>query len=158
MNSELVSGQSRPRVYWTNIPYTRIKDKEIMLGDVVLGAICGTNTHGKLIPKHLRVEGGPKYKHRGWEDSIKNKACCLVRGRGHYRNIQGEVKGYTPEDAEGLQNVPKGYTGVPGVSNTARHEALGNGWTVDVLVEAFFKNLPWATKVGNEVINKLTVK
>ena len=158
INSDLVSGQNRPRVYWTNIPYTPIEDKEIMLGDVVLGAICGTNTHGEPIGPNPLRPGKFLYKHNGYIDSVKNKGCCLVRGRGHYRNIQGEVKGYTPEDAEGLQNVTKGYTNVPGVCNTARHEVLGNGMTVDVLVEAFFKNLPWATKVDTEIVNKLTVK
>jgi site-specific DNA-cytosine methylase len=147
INSSLVSGQNRPRVYWTNIPYTPIVDKGILLGDQVLGAICGTNKHGKLIPEYLRTPGGSKWKHNGWEDMIQYKACCLVTSRGHYRNIQGKVMGYTPEDAEALQTLPKGYSNVPGVSNTARHQALGNGWTVDVLVEAFFKNLPWASKL-----------
>ena len=160
INSDLVSGQNRPRVYWTNIPYTPIEDHEIMLSDVILGAKCGTNKHGKLVPDHLRVSNLKgkivKYKNIGWEDSIRDKGCCLVTSRGHYRNIQGEVIGYTPENAEALQTVPKGYTDVPGVSNTSRYEVLGNGWTVDVLVEAFFKNLPWVVKsnisIGNKVI------
>ena len=151
INSSLVSGQNRPRLYWTNIPYTPIKDKEIFLGDQVLGAICGTNTHGKLVPEHLRTRNTKgklvKYKHIGWEDSIQNKACCLVTKRGHYRNIQGIVKGYTPEDAEALQRLPNGYTAVDGISNSERHKVIGNGWTVDVLVEAFFKNLPWASEL-----------
>jgi len=161
INSDLVSGQNRPRIYLTNIPYTPIKDKGIMLSDVVLGAKCGTNTHGKLIPEYLRVRNSKgkivKYKHDGWKDSIRDKGCCLVRSRGHYRNIQGEVIGYTPENAEALQTVPKGYTNVPGVSNTSRHEVLGNGWTVDVLVEAFFKNLPWATKLRVSIVNKVII-
>jgi len=60
INSSLVSGQNRPRTYWTNIPYTPITDKEIMLSDQVLGAKCGTNKHGKLVPnisELLGVEG-----------------------------------------------------------------------------------------------------
>lgn len=146
INSDLVSGQNRPRVYWTNIPYTEITDKKIMLSETVLGAKCGTNKHGDLIPQYLRTPGGPKWENKGWEDCSRDKGYCLVRSRGHYRNIQGEVVGYTPEDAEALQRIPKGYTNVPGISNTSRHECLGNAWTVDVLVEAFFKNLPWATK------------
>jgi len=147
INSSLASAQNRPRVYWTNIPYTPIEDKGILLSDVVLGAKCGTNTHGKRIPEYLRTPGGPKWRHNGWEDNKKDLAYCLTRSRGHYRNIQGVVKGFTPEDSEVLQNVPKGYTNIPGVCNTKRIEALGNGWTVDVLVEAFYKNLPWASKL-----------
>jgi len=44
----------------------------------------------------------------------------------------------TPEGAEILQTVPIGYTA--GFSKTQRFNALGNGWTVDVIVE-FFKHL-----------------
>jgi DNA (cytosine-5)-methyltransferase 3A len=147
INSSLVSGQNRPRIFLTNIPYTPIKDKEIMLGDDVPGAICGTNTHGKSIGPNPSKPGKFLYKHNGWEDMTQHKGCCLVTSRGHYRNIQGKVIGYTPENAEHLQRLPNGYTNVPGVSNTNRHKAIGNGWTVDILVEAFFKNLPWATKM-----------
>jgi DNA (cytosine-5)-methyltransferase 3A len=158
INSSVTSAQSRPRVYWTNIPYTPIEDKQIMLSDVVLGAVCGTNKHGKLVPEHLRVVNSKgklvKWKNIGWEDNSEDKGYCLVRNKGHYRNIQGQVMGYTPENSEALQNVPNGYTNVPGVSNSARHEALGNGWTVDVLVEAFFKNLPWASKLKVESTGK----
>jgi site-specific DNA-cytosine methylase len=147
INSSLVSGQNRPRVYWTNIPYTPIEDRHIMLSDVILGAKCGTNKHGRRIPEHLRIPGGIKWKGIGWEDNTKDKGYCLTQNRGYYRNIMGEVMGYTPEDAEALQTITKGYTDVPGVCNTKRHEALGNGWTIDVLVLAFFKNLPWASEL-----------
>ena len=140
IDSSVASAQHRERLYWTNIPYTPIEDKGIVLGDVVLGAICGAGKHGK------KVYGTNKWKVGKWEFNKENKGYCLVSTRGHYKNTQGEMKGYTPEDAEALQTLPKGYTDVPGISNTARHEAIGLGWTVDVLTEAFFKNLPWATK------------
>ena len=39
----------------------------------------------------------------------------------------------TPTECERLQTVPEGYT--EGVSNTQRYKMLGNGWTVDVIVE-----------------------
>ena len=147
INSSVASGQSRPRLYWTNIPYTPIEDHGILLGDVVLGGLTGAGKHGKLIPEHLRIPGGHKWKNNGWEFNPDNKAYCLVTSRGKYKNIQGLVVGYTPEDAEALQTLPIGYTNVPGISNTERFKAIGNGWTVDVLVEAFFKNLPWASEL-----------
>jgi len=143
INSSVVSGQERIRMYWTNIPYTPIEDKGILLGDQVLGGVCGAGKHGK--PNNTGI--GVNWPQGNWEFNPRNKAYCLVTSRGHYKNIQGEVVKYTPEDAEALQTVPKGYTNVPGVCMTKRFHALGNGWTVDVLVEAFFKNLPWATKL-----------
>ena len=149
IDSSVVSGQRRPRLYWTNIPYTPIEDKGILLGDVIHGAVTGAGKHGKRIPEHLRTPGGYNWKNNGWEFNPDNKAYCMGTSRGHYRNTMGEVIGYTPEDAEALQTVPKGYTNVPGVADYKRFEALGNGWTVDVLVEAFFKNLPWASNINN---------
>jgi site-specific DNA-cytosine methylase len=161
INSSLVSSQNRARVYWTDIPYTPIEDKGIMLSDQVLGAICGTNKHGKLVPEHLRVPGHEgklvKYKANGWVDMVGAKGCCLVTSRGHYRNIQGKVMGYTPEDAEGLQTLPLGYTDVPSVCNTDRHRSIGNAWTVDILVEAFFKNLPWASELKVQPKDKFLI-
>lgn len=147
INSEVVSGQWRPRVYWTNIPYTKIKDHGILLGDQVLGAITGTGKHGHLNPYYKIIPGEKKWKNIGWQDNPYNKSCCLVRTAGHYRNSQGDVIQLTPENCEVLQTLPIGYTGVTGLCKTKRIEAIGNAWTVDVLVEAFFKNLPWATKM-----------
>ena len=38
---------------------------------------------------------------------------------------------------ERLQTLPDGYTDVEGVSNQMRYEAIGNGWTVDVIAHIF---------------------
>jgi len=45
--------------------------------------------------------------------------------REHWRML-------TPKECERLQTLPDDYT--LGVSNTQRYKALGNGWTVDVIV------------------------
>lgn len=147
INSSLVSAQNRPRLYWTNIPYTLIEDLGILLSDVIPGAITGASKHGKLNPYFGIVEGEKKWKNIGWEFNPDFKSRCLVRSVGHYANIQGRVVTYTPEDCEALQTFDRGYTNVPGVSDMERVKALGDSWTVDVLVNAFFKNLPWATKM-----------
>jgi site-specific DNA-cytosine methylase len=47
----------------------------------------------------------------------------------------------TPVECERIQTLPDNYT--HGISNSARYKALGNGWTVDVVVH-IFQNL-----VGN---------
>ena len=45
----------------------------------------------------------------------------------------------TPLECERLQTVPDNYTAT--VSDSQRYKMLGNGWTVDVIAEAFFKHL-----------------
>ena len=42
-----------------------------------------------------------------------------------------------PVEIERLQTLPDNYTKVDGVSKTARFEAIGNGWTVDVIAHIF---------------------
>jgi len=142
INSKVASGQSRPRLYWTNIPYTPIVDKKILMGDVILGAIAGAQRHGEKNKTGIGInwpQGDLKYQ-------PNKKSFCVVTGGGQYKNIQGEIKRLTAEDCEVLQTLDKGYTGVTGLCKTRRVVTLGNAWTVDVLVEAFFKNLPWASE------------
>lgn len=155
INSMVASGQSRPRLYWSVIPYTPIEDKEIVLGDVVLGAVTGADTHGEKNKTGIGVnwpQGDFKYQ-------PNYKSYCIVTGGGRYKNTQGEIKRFSAEDCEALQTLPKGYTGVTGLPKTRRIVTLGNAWTVDVLVEAFFKNLPWASdQKFNPCINKKICK
>lgn len=153
INSSVISAQNRPRLYWTNIPYTPIEDRGIVLGDVIPGAITGASKHGKLNPDY-GCYGETKWKNTGWKYNPDNKSRCVVRTRGHYKNTQGVVIPLTPENCEALQTIPLGYTAVNGLSDTKRIEALGNAWTVDVLVEAFFKNLPWASNLKVEARQK----
>ena len=49
----------------------------------------------------------------------------LISNKPTYRKL-------TPLECERLQTLPDNYT--EGVSNTQRYKALGNGWTVDVIV------------------------
>lgn len=43
----------------------------------------------------------------------------------------GRPRKLTPLEYERLQTVPDNYTNY--VSNTARYNMLGNGWTIDVI-------------------------
>jgi DNA (cytosine-5)-methyltransferase 3A len=152
INSSLVSGQNRPRTYWTNIPYTPIKDHEILLSDVIQGAVTGASKHGARNPNYGVIPDETKWKSKDWKFNPNNKSRCLVRSTGHYLNIQGEIVKLTPENCEKLQTLPVGYTKVHGICNTDRIKALGDAWTVDVLVKAFFKNLPWALNYKDKPI------
>ena len=40
----------------------------------------------------------------------------------------------TIKECERLQTLPDNYTNVPGITKQQRYEAIGNGWTVDVIV------------------------
>ena len=44
---------------------------------------------------------------------------------------------FTPIEVERLQTVPDNYTLIDGIKRKERYEALGNGWTVDVIAHIF---------------------
>ena len=141
INSKLVSAQSRPRIYWTNIPLDVIEDKGITLNDV------------------LEDNADVKYK---ISDAKIDRVLNTKRGKGFFYNKQNEktvtlISGYykqptdgiyvdlgfkrrlTPTECEKLQTVPFNYTNC--VSDSQRYKMIGNGWTVDVIAH-IFKNIP----------------
>jgi len=65
--------------------------------------------------------------------NMKNKSNCLTAANYDYMRYEHPTyRKLTPIECERLQTLPDNYT--DGVSNTQRYKALGNGWTVDVIV------------------------
>lgn len=141
INSNLVSAQNRDRNYWTNLPLSHIEDKDITLNKVIRGAIAGVGIRGR------DYHGNKHYvKYRTVRKD--HKSNCIVTSpymTGLYVSRDGKDRMFTPEQMEMLQTLPIGYTDIPGITKTRRHELIGNAWTVDVLVY-FLENLPKALK------------
>jgi len=128
LNSSLVSAQSRARYYWVNWKIKTPVDRGILLRDVLEDA--------PTPPAGL---------------AIRDKSKCLrVGGRGSafgdrhewdipFKRVSGGVgthavtRRYSVTECERLQTLPDGYTA--GVSDTQRFKMLGNGWTVDMIIE-----------------------
>lgn len=147
INSQLVSAQNRQRLYWTNIDNVispeqkNITWKHIREHDVddrfyySEKALAWIKRHSERKNKKLRI----------WGDDEK----IQMIEASHYKNYSAQrffgiedTKGLryiTPLECERAQTLPDNYTDL--VSNTQRYKMTGNGWTVDVIVEAFFKHL-----------------
>jgi site-specific DNA-cytosine methylase len=122
INSSLVSAQNRSRFYWTDIPQKPIVDKDIQLRDIV-----GDFDNIKVYPRGANKGGFTKNK-------FKCPTITSSSWQNNFHLIQnGERRMFTVEECEILQTLPVGYT--EGVSKTQRYTALGNAWTVDVIVE-----------------------
>ena len=168
INSELVSAQSRERLFWTNIPITEPPtDKGILLKDII--------EIGEPIKDKSQTILATLYKENAKSMIKRNKAGLLVKmssenprikelsitksgiseiGTIHYPDTKSytitanhapkvltEIIGWrklTPKECERLQTVPDNYTDC--VSDTQRYKMLGNGWTVDVIAH-IFKNM-----------------
>lgn len=153
INSALLSGQKRQRLYWTNIPNIHQPvDRNISVGDVTGAKRIPDNIELLLANKSVNTKQNFSPESSTLKRMVKNlvspndKAKCLtasmwkgMSANGMTNIYDGEiVRQITPIECERLQTVPDGYTDC--VSNTQRYKMLGNGWTVDVIAH-ILKNL-----------------
>jgi site-specific DNA-cytosine methylase len=149
VNSNLVSAQDRVRYYWTNIKgFEQPKDKGLYLRDVLDLEVPDKYEITKRF--YAKKEGTLAFtKSRANLRREDQKSKTLLTG-GHGISNTGSTNVYisdnyirvpTPLECERLQTVPEGYTSVPGLIDSKRYHALGNGWTVDAICE-FFKHIP----------------
>ena len=146
INSSIVSAQNRKRNYWTNIVQSTwfLFDRHIHLGDVIPGAITGAGIRGVAQKNWSYDPSNPKNKkHRGKLTIRKDyKSNCITTnsgGNSKYLTQDGEILNLTPEQCEILQTVEPGFTDVPGVTKTQRYHMIGNGWTIEVIVNLLSK-------------------
>jgi DNA (cytosine-5)-methyltransferase 3A len=147
INSEIFSAQSRPRLYWTNIPLLELPTEKnsLVLGDILEPTVAEKYFykepfvfHGddKVVCATLAINGHDILKR---VNSTKHKCQTLTAvcgGNQQKKVIQdGRVRKLTPTEYERLQGVPEGHTAM--VSDGARYKALGNGWNVDTIAFLF---------------------
>ena len=140
INSSILSGQNRKRLYWTNIPDVRQK-LAITIFPIITGKSVLTDQTYEIATVRKGKNGGP----RQIVKPASIKLGCLTAS--YYKGVNsdgrpakskffgdyeaGKIEMLSPLECERLQTVPEGYT--EGVSKTQRYKALGNGFTVDVI-------------------------
>lgn len=152
INSDLVSAQSRERLYWTNIPnITQPADKNIYIDDII-----EKNVNHTYLPKtRLDYSNYDKTKvdktifkntptqignSRKFGNAVRSNGKAFTLRRINPNGIIDEnynIRKFTPIEVERLQTLPDNYTLIDGIKNKERYEACGNGWTVNVIVHIF---------------------
>ena len=155
INSKLVSAQSRPRLYWTNIPdVVEPDDKGISVQDILDEGYCPLPKSRCLLVSDSRPLTTPvKMYHRstlGFTTLIfkdrKHFEQCRDYYDEHYKglpakeiicdtNIFDGVRYPTKTERERLQTMPEGYCSM--ISDKEAADVLGDGWTVDVIAHIF---------------------
>jgi DNA (cytosine-5)-methyltransferase 3A len=144
IDSASFSAQSRPRLYWTNIPLGKIPgSSSLVLRDIMQPAneipskcwydhpledvdmskqICARMIH-KNHEIHKRV----------FNPSFKCHTLTTCGGGNTQKKVMqdGRARKLTALEYERLQTLPHNYTA--GISDSIRYTAIGNGWTVDVI-------------------------
>ena len=146
-NSNLVSAQSRPRLYWSNLEITLPKDKGIILDDV-LEPLEPLEPLKDYMTKEF--DGKSRLEKGIFNFYGDKKSKCITTGGGHGNKYiiklgeceevldsklseNGFYRKLLPLECERLQTLPDNYSDV--VSDTRRFHAIGNGFTVEVIVE-----------------------
>lgn len=143
INSALVSAQNRQRLYWTNIPNVCTPtDKGILLQDIIESGYVDREKSLCLARRYAGFSGTQSYLCRryfgksfgqavfeGSIDEIKEK----WKADPYFETTEKNIRQMTVKECERLQTLPDDYTEAEGVSTQMRYEAIGNGWTVDVI-------------------------
>lgn len=151
INSALVSAQRRKRLYWTNIPnITQPEDKGILLKDIFIPDESLIRHDERILKSAIATDNYVKYDLMGkghYSEPYRlyymdGKSPTIPKSRTETKcNILLDKNDFTtykvisPVEAERLQTLPDNYT--EGVPKTRRFEAIGNGWTVDVIAHIF---------------------
>lgn len=136
INSNLVSGQNRARLYWTNIPdIKQPKDKNILFKDI----ISKDRKWFNLLPWCFKTWGNTIKLNtlRTLED---DKSFCVTTSKTHSKNYylnkeRNKMTKLNADEVELLQTIPVGYTSI--LAETQRFKCIGNAWTVDVIAHIF---------------------
>lgn len=146
INSELVSYQKRPRVYWTNIPSVTVpEDRKINFQDYkdTDYEYCKQFKVNKT-PCRVRMwnDGNGRGDYIGGCNNVTNsdKVYCITRKQDRCPNsglieFEDFCRYLTRREIEQAQTLPIGYT--DSLSYNQMQDVCGDGWTVDVIAHIF---------------------
>jgi len=128
-NSSLVSAQNRNRLYWTNIPFKGLPvDRGITMENIV--AWSRSTRYPKNGPSYVES----RERKNGKSHTLTTGSNCSMFSSINYIDEPGQARRkLTVLECEKLQTLPVGYTAM--LSNRQAFKTIGNGWTVDVIVE-----------------------
>lgn len=143
INSNLVSFQNRPRIYWTNIHYEMPSDKHISFQDYKETNNLA-NYKLPLKPSYIRMwnngngknnitSGCTNITHADKINTVSTKQKrCPNAGLVEYEDF---CRTLTQNELEYAQTLPHGYT--RNFSYNQAQKLIGNGWTIDVVAHIF---------------------
>jgi len=140
INSDIVSKQSRKRLYWTNIPGV---SKPEIISENYFNKWLFQIGHGYISPsikfykKYPTVTAQPPAtKYRIITCEMNEDIAKSQTDFSKFKNNEYMLtRSATPEECEEFQTIPIGYTNK--LKKTKRYHVIGNGWTVDVISHIF---------------------
>tara|TARA_R110001632_G_scaffold229331_1_gene365358 strand:- start:48 stop:944 length:897 start_codon:yes stop_codon:yes gene_type:complete len=142
INSELVSYQKRPRIYWTNIPNVNVpEDRNINFQNFkeTNYDICKQYELTK-VPSHIKMWNNGMGRNSDQKIcaniTSQKKVYCLTRKQDRSPNsglieFDDWCRFLTRQELEQAQTIPVGYTNIASINQA--QDLLGDGWTIEVI-------------------------
>lgn len=144
INSNLVSGANRSRIYWTNIPnITQPKDRNILLKDIIENGFTDRDKANCVLTKGvpLTVNGVNRYLKKSLGNIIYNTKLFTEYNKDlklffleeyNDSDVVRDFRKPTVTELERLQTLPDGYVGEI-LKKTPSHHAIGNAFTLEII-------------------------
>jgi DNA (cytosine-5)-methyltransferase 3A len=167
INSNSFSAQNRPRLYWCNweisIPPV---ESEYTLRNVFDGSLKHREIHIKHPESVVKCKSYYQYDqnllghksqdHRYFDIDTKSNTLLLSSSSiPKVKADDGKIYLLTPQECAKLQTLDSNYIDVEGVSNQAKYQVLGNGWTVDVIAHIFTQIKPYHEQTRSQWLDDL---
>lgn len=143
INSSLVSAQHRKRLYWTNIPGAcEPQDMGITLQSILEHGTADRDKSLCICRRYAGFQGSQSYLCRRYFGKSMGQAVFegdrdaiykMWKANDRFESDDINIRPLTITEVERCQTLPDGYTNVEGIPLAARIEAVGNGWTVNVI-------------------------
>lgn len=159
INSNLVSAQNRDRFYVFNWEVEQPEDRGILLKYILESGTVDREKSLCVTRRYAGFSGSQSYLCRryfgksmgqavfeGDFDVIKN----MWKENPHFETEEKNIRQMTLRECERLQTLPDGYTDIDCIPTKNKYEAIGNGWTAEVVIHilnGILKNVPKDEKI-----------
>jgi len=134
INSKLLSGQLRDRLYWTNIPNVTIpKDKNIQLQSILTNGYTDREKSRAILVSESRPL---KDQYKMYRRYSKTGFTTIVFNDSNFDYTKG-IRYFNQQELEKLQTLPLNYTKILNRNKAAN--VIGDAWTVDVITHILKK-------------------
>lgn len=137
-----ISHIRRPRNYWTNIEFGPLESVDGSVHDLIDYGLTQENTPGwhRWYAKNRAEKLRKKFTHE-FSEKVESVGICQTarQVRNWNGNLvslpNGKFRFCEPSELERLHGLPSGYTSW--MRKPDRYEALGNGWSIEVVRQIF---------------------
>lgn len=137
LNSSWIVPQTRARLYWTNIGVNTLpKQHQLKLSDLLQPIVDEKYYQSTTWLAWWEKNKDYQLTKRFSTLNARYANCLTARmyasWNGNFIEDSKGIRRLTPIECERLQTMPDGYTSM--ISDNKAYAALGNGWTVDIIV------------------------